>query len=94
MERSERQGPPAGPPGSEHRIRPNGLTVPRPERFNPDHPGYDQAMAAHERAVAAGVGGYREPTTGLFVMTASYLHERGWCCDRGCRHCPYVAQVE
>lgn len=48
-----------------------------------------EAMAAHDRAVAAGEPGYLDPDTGLFVMTASYLAERGHCCDSGCRHCPY-----
>ena len=23
------------------------------------------------------------------VFTASYLERRGYCCDSGCRHCPY-----
>ena len=26
---------------------------------------------------------------GAFVFTASYLKRRGYCCDNGCRHCPY-----
>jgi hypothetical protein len=26
---------------------------------------------------------------GLFVFTAQYLRERGYCCTSGCRHCPY-----
>lgn len=26
---------------------------------------------------------------GLFVFTAAYLRERGYCCTSGCRHCPY-----
>ena len=26
---------------------------------------------------------------GLFVMTAKYLKERGYCCANGCKHCPY-----
>jgi hypothetical protein len=25
----------------------------------------------------------------LFVFTAKYLRERGYCCESGCRHCPY-----
>ncbi len=23
------------------------------------------------------------------VFTAKYLKERGYCCESGCRHCPY-----
>lgn len=26
---------------------------------------------------------------GLLVMTESYLRRRGYCCQNGCRHCPY-----
>ena len=26
---------------------------------------------------------------GFYVFTASYLRRRGYCCDSGCRHCPY-----
>ena len=26
---------------------------------------------------------------GLFVMTATYLLKRGFCCSNGCLHCPY-----
>lgn len=30
---------------------------------------------------------YRE---GPFVVfTGSYLRRRGWCCENGCRHCPW-----
>lgn len=46
-------------------------------------------LAAHDAAVAAGQPGYLDPETGLFVMTEAYLRDRGECCGRGCRHCPY-----
>lgn len=26
---------------------------------------------------------------GLMVFTALYHLKRGYCCDSGCRHCPY-----
>lgn len=26
---------------------------------------------------------------GLMVFTAGYLERRGYCCESGCRHCPY-----
>src|SRR4030095_5338048 len=26
---------------------------------------------------------------GLFVFTRGYLLRRGYCCDQGCRNCPY-----
>jgi len=40
--------------------------------------------------VATGRPTYTDPATGFEVMTAATLVERGWCCDLGCRHCPYV----
>jgi hypothetical protein len=49
----------------------------------------DDAQAAHDRAVAAGEAGYLDPVSGLFVLTARLLADRGFCCRRGCRHCPY-----
>jgi len=29
---------------------------------------------------------------GLFVFTAAFLRKRGYCCESGCRHCPYQNQ--
>ena len=26
---------------------------------------------------------------GLYVFTREYLLKRGFCCQSGCRHCPY-----
>ena len=26
---------------------------------------------------------------GFIVFTAQYLRNRGYCCESGCRHCPY-----
>ncbi len=26
---------------------------------------------------------------GFLVFTAIYLQKRGYCCQSGCRHCPY-----
>lgn len=26
---------------------------------------------------------------GLYVFTEKYLKERGYCCENGCKHCPY-----
>ena len=26
---------------------------------------------------------------GRKVLTSDYLHRRGYCCESGCRHCPY-----
>ena len=31
---------------------------------------------------------------GLFVFTAAFLRKRGYCCDIGCRHCPYQSSEQ
>jgi hypothetical protein len=31
---------------------------------------------------------------GLMVLTAHFLKKRGYCCDSGCRHCPYPGENE
>lgn len=71
-------------------LRDGWRTMPHPARFGPDHADYEAAMAAHRAAVEAGHDGYIDPTTGLFVLTATVLAARP-CCDQGCRHCPWVA---
>jgi len=40
----------------------------------------------NERLVE-GVDYYREGP--YLVFTAKFLRERGYCCESGCRHCPY-----
>lgn len=48
----------------------------------------------HAEAERRGDPGYEDPTTGLFVLTARYLQSRGYCCGRGCRHCPFAADEQ
>lgn len=71
-------------------LAPRALTDPHPSRLPLDHPGRERALAAHAAALEAGEAGYPDPATGLFVLTAQFLADRGTCCERGCRHCPYV----
>lgn len=66
--------------------------VPRSDRLAPNREDHDAVMAAHADAIACGEPGYTDPATGLFVMTAQYLIDRGYCCEQGCRHCPYEGQ--
>lgn len=42
----------------------------------------------------AGADTYVDPRSGFSVMTAAGLSERGWCCDNGCRHCPYTGTTD
>jgi hypothetical protein len=50
-----------------------------------------RTQVAHDVANAQKKEGYIDPDTGLFVMTAGYLKNRGYCCGKGCRHCPFPA---
>ncbi len=96
-------GPPAGPPavdptesvpahGSTGRARlaDRGWDEPHPQRLRRDDPNRSDILAAHATAVNASQPGYLDPRTGLFVLTSVFLANRGTCCGRGCRHCPYV----
>ncbi len=64
--------------------------TPDRSRLHPDHPRYRELLRLHEEAIATGVDTYRDPDTGLEVLTAAALWARGSCCGCGCRHCPYV----
>jgi hypothetical protein len=61
-----------------------------PHRLSPRHPRFVEIVERHSRAVAAGEPTYEDPVTGLSVFTAAFLADRGYCCDSGCRHCPFV----
>lgn len=71
-------------------LAPRPLTEPHPSRLAADNPARADILAAHDRALYAGEPGYTDPGTGLFVLTAAFLAARGTCCERGCRHCPYL----
>jgi hypothetical protein len=71
-------------------LAPRPLSEPHPSRLASDDPARSAILAAHARALDAGQPGYPDPRSGLFVLTASFLAERGTCCERGCRHCPYL----
>lgn len=48
-------------------------------------------VLAHERAARrAGHPLYTDPASGMSVMTADALRQRGKCCGFACRHCPYA----
>jgi hypothetical protein len=66
------------------------LLRPHRRRLRPDTPGYDRILALHEAAIRRGENGYEDPLSGLWVMTAEYLWQRGYCCYSGCRHCPWI----
>ena len=47
----------------------------------------DQALIMADPELIAGEDFYWED--GKMVFTAAYLSKRGYCCESGCRHCPY-----
>jgi Family of unknown function (DUF5522) len=66
------------------------VPLPHPSRLDPSRPDYAAIVAAHRAAVEAGQPTYRDPATGLTVLTAASHLARGECCESACRHCPYV----
>ena len=43
----------------------------------------------HRLAVERNQSSYTDPVSILTVFTALFLASRRYCCDSGCRHCPY-----
>lgn len=68
---------------------PEHRDLPLQARLPVGTPDYTRILAAHATALARGDEGYLDPATGYFTFTAAALWERGWCCDSGCRHCPF-----
>jgi hypothetical protein len=62
---------------------------PHPRRLAPGHPRRDEILRRHREALASGRPVYLDPTTGFSVFTAQFLADRAYCCESGCRHCPY-----
>lgn len=75
------------------RPMPPDRLVPLPSRLDPGRPDFVAVIEAHHRALLAGQPGYLDPATGLFVLTARTLWDRGTCCGQGCRHCPYTGRT-
>jgi hypothetical protein len=50
-----------------------------------------EASLADDAELQEGLDYYLED--GLLVFTAAFLLRRGYCCDSGCRHCPYQKSV-
>lgn len=68
-------------------------TRPHPSRLPPSHAQYDVIVERHDEALAGGVPNYADPLSGFRVFTAAFLARRGYCCESGCRHCPFVSGV-
>ena len=81
-------------PGDSGPRRAGWRTTPHPARLAPDAPRAADALARHDRAMAAGLSTYVDPATGYSVLTADYLADRGYCCSNGCRHCPWEGAAD
>lgn len=55
------------------------------EKYDPDEKRAESPSARIE--IVEGVDYYLE--NGLLVFTEHFLLRRGYCCESGCRHCPY-----
>lgn len=71
-------------------LRDQHLGVPLPRRYSAKHRGFVEGMARHQAAIDSNSPTYRDPVTGFTVFTAKFLADRAYCCDSGCRHCPYA----
>ncbi len=49
-----------------------------------------EILKRHEEALRRGSKTYIDPQTSFHVFTALSHLERGYCCENGCRHCPFV----
>ena len=64
--------------------------IPLPQRLDPQDAKFERIMEVHDQTCAQGEQGYLDPYNGLFAMTADFHIKRGYCCTRGCRHCPFT----
>lgn len=46
-------------------------------------------MSDFNKKVPLEEGDYYYSDEGYLVFTEQYLRKRGYCCQNGCRHCPY-----
>lgn len=73
-------------------LAPRPLNQPAASRLPANAKSRTEMLAAHTAAMDGDDAGYVDPESGLFVLTAKFLADRGSCCERGCRHCPYVVE--
>ncbi len=71
-------------------LRHDWRELPHPRRLSEQHPQRLEILRRHESALGRGEPVYTDPVSGFSVFTADFLASRGYCCESGCRHCPYV----
>lgn len=71
--------------------RDDWLDRPHPTRLSVRNERFDEIIGRHRAAVEANLPTYADPVSGFSVFTAAFLAKRGYCCESGCRHCPFVS---
>ena len=66
------------------------MTTPDKQRNTNDSDESAEPRTREDAELHEGLDYYLE--NGLFVFTATFLQKRGYCCESGCRHCPYQNQ--
>ncbi len=64
--------------------------VPSAKRFNYTDPNAQARLELYLESLEAGSDFYFDVPSGFLVMTALKHIKRGFCCNSGCRHCPYI----
>ncbi|MGB3735182.1 MAG: DUF5522 domain-containing protein [Ilumatobacter sp.] len=70
-------------------LRDRWLDSPHVSRLSSANQRFDEIMERHRSAVETNLPTYADPVSGFSVFTAVFLAKRGYCCDSGCRHCPF-----
>ena len=71
-------------------LREDWRHAPHPRRLAEGHPQRAEILARHSDAIERDLPVYTDPVSALSVFTSEFLARRGYCCESGCRHCPYV----
>ena len=77
-------------PSTEPARRENWRRRPHPARLSERHAHFAWIVEHHDDALDRNLPTYPDPVSGFSVFTADFLAKRAYCCDSGCRHCPYV----
>lgn len=49
----------------------------------------EEIKQKHQETIENKKNFYLDKDTGFVVWTEEFLLNRGFCCENGCRHCPY-----
>ena len=71
-------------------LRPEWRELPHARRLAHGDPQRTEILRRHREALHRHEPVYTDPVSGFSVFTSDFLALRGYCCDSGCRHCPYV----